>query len=303
MRLMLEKVEKISKELEKRDTLLENAVVRAKAAEEQVKQLSRLEEPSSSELAPASVSQNMHLHSNNNPSPDIPALMPGNFPQLPYTNPANWEDEDIYMGDNEAEKLKEEKMRRNAEKKGKFVRKGKAPRPEDKHTDDDIESDEDQLEEEKYMKVVKKGKAPRRNEEDSDIIIESDGDEIIDINIDDDEEIVANDPMSSSSFVHPPYRFSNPKGGAGPRLRENPSDGSPSQTSNTIPNPLDLPLDAVAAFTRTILGVMQEEGNIPRRKPTRKIVSEKIKQPAVREAGTRRKKLGVRKIPQRAPTD
>lgn len=334
MQLMLEKMDSISKELEKRDTLLAQAEVRAKvaeeqakAAEEQAKQSSRLEQPSSSGLAPAD-SQNMHLHSNNNPStPVMDPLLPNDLSQLPHSNLANWEDEDIYMGDNEADKLKEEKMRRKAAKKW------KAPQREDEHTDDDddIESDKDKLEEErKHTKVVQKGKAQQKKDgdsDDSDITIESDGDEMIDIDLDDDDDIVVNmvsvsnrtrsellssfsKDRSSSSFVHPPYKFSKPKGGAGPRLRAEPSqiqpdkDGRPSHTSNTASNPLGLAPDALAALTRTILGVMQQDNiPMPRRKPSRKIVSEKIKQPTVRETGTRRKELGVRKVSQKTSRD
>jgi hypothetical protein len=105
--------------------------------------------------------------------------------------------------------------------------------------------------------------------------------------------------------VPPPYKFSKPKGGAGPRLRAQPSqippntDGNsesddPPQALNTIPNPLNLPYDALAALTHTVLGVIGHRDDLlASRVKRRRITSEKIKQPTVRASKTRRKELGV----------
>jgi len=50
--------------------------------------------------------------------------------------------------------------------------------------------------------------------------------------------------------------------------------------------------------------VMQKDGNILRHVPRRKIISQKIKLPTVRESGTRRKKLAVGKLVDfKAPMD
>ena len=105
------------------------------------------------------------------------------------------------------------------------------------------------------------------------------------------------------SFVHPPYKFSKPRGGAGPRLQ-----GEPSQIHqdnlNTISNPLNLPLDELMTITCTILSVMQKEENILRHAPKRKIISQKIKMLMVRASGTRHKKLVVGKLVDfKAPMD
>ena len=73
-------------------------------------------------------------------------------------------------------------------------------------------------------------------------------------------------------------------------------NNSPPHSLNTIPNPLNLPLDTLAALTCTVLGVMQQHNNNPTSNLRRKIVSEKIKAPVVQERGTRCKVLTVRQF-------
>ena len=114
---MLEKMENMTKQLAKRDTLLEKAKVRAKEAEKLAEQLFQVDvinidmtaQPHSSKLAPA-VSQ---VHSNNNldiaPITPITPLLLCNSPLLPYNNPA---DDDMYMGNSESEGKKEERDRK-----------------------------------------------------------------------------------------------------------------------------------------------------------------------------------------------
>jgi hypothetical protein len=119
--------------------------------------------------------------------------------------------------------------------------------------------------------------------------------------------------------VPPPYKFSKPKGGAGPKLRAQspqariPSGGgdsdsesnddsssesdSPPQPLNSLPNPLDLSPEALTALTNTVLGVIgQRDDLMASRMKRRRIASQKIKQPTIRASMTRRKKLGVRQF-------
>ena len=135
-------------------------------------------------------------------------------------------------------------------------------------------------------------------------------------------------PSSGPSSVPRPYKFSKPRGGAGPRLRAQPSqipsddrDGSfesddpphikdsdsesdDPQPLNTIPNPLNLSNDALVALTNTVLGVIgQRDDLLASRVRRRRITSQKIKQPTIRASKTRRKELGVRQIvDQKTPT-
>ena len=120
-----------------------------------------------------------------------------------------------------------------------------------------------------------------------------------------------------------PYTFSKPKGGAGLKLRaqpsriprgdinstfNNPSDSSsesdnPPQPLNTLPNPLNLSNDALAALTNTVLGVIgQRDDLLASRMRRRRIRSEKIKQPTIRASKNRWKQLGVRQfVDQKTP--
>jgi hypothetical protein len=111
-----------------------------------------------------------------------------------------------------------------------------------------------------------------------------------------------------------PFRFSKPKGGAGPKLKAQPSrippgggdinsefdnpsgSANPPQPLNTLPNPLNLSLDALAALTNTVLGVIGQRDDLmaSQIKRRRRITSEKIKQPTIRASKTRRKMLGAK---------
>lgn len=102
-----------------------------------------------------------------------------------------------------------------------------------------------------------------------------------------------------------PYKFSKPKGGAGPRLQAQPSSDTdsnsefddPPQALNTIPNPLNLPHDALVALTNTVLGVIgQRDDLLASQMRRRRITSQKIKQPTIRASKTRRKVLGVKQF-------
>jgi hypothetical protein len=107
------------------------------------------------------------------------------------------------------------------------------------------------------------------------------------------------------SSVPRPYKFSKPKGGAGPRLQAQPSSDTdsnsefddPPQALNTIPNPLNLPHDALVALTNTVLGVIgQRDDLLASQMRRRRITSQKIKQPTIRASKTRRKVLGVKQF-------
>jgi hypothetical protein len=330
---MLEKMENMTKELRKRNTLLEKAEVRAKEVEKLAEQLSQVDvqtaRPHSSKLAPA-VSQ---VHSNNNL--DIASIAPitplplCNSPLLPYNNLGH---DDMYMGDSESDGQKERRDRKAAKKREKkrWQREKNSDDSdvtiksvEDRMVKQGIDCDDNNSDNKSYKwkrKAVKKGKAPQREENsDGNVMIGLDEDKMVeeglDFNEDDEDyEVVDADmasplnwtrsellssfsknPRFASSFVHPPYKFSKPRGGAGPRLW-----GKPSQihqdTSNMISNPLNLPLDELTTMTCTILSMMQKEGNILTHTPRRKIISQKIKMLTVWASGTRHKKLAVGKL-------
>lgn len=109
----------------------------------------------------------------------------------------------------------------------------------------------------------------------------------------------------------PPYKFSKPKGGTGPKIRAQPSrippddpfdpsdnnsDDAP-QLLNTLPNPLNLSNNALAALTNTVLGVIgQRDDLLASRMKRRRIALQKIKQLTIQASNTRRKKLGVRQL-------
>jgi hypothetical protein len=62
-------------------------------------------------------------------------------------------------------------------------------------------------------------------------------------------------------------------------------------------------MDALAALTNTVLGVIgQRDDLLASRMRRRRIASKKIKQPTIRASNTRRKELGVRQnIDQKVP--
>ena len=135
------------------------------------------------------------------------------------------------MGDNEAGKLKEDR---------KAVWKGKA-RQEEEGSNTTITSDDEALAQRQKAINVDMGQ----------------DNQVVEADIDD--QVIEAD---MSSLVCPPYKFSKPEGGTGPHLRMEPSQkkilpdtNSPPHALDTIPNPLNLPLDALAALTCTVLGV------------------------------------------------
>ena len=195
MQLMLEKMENMTKELEKRDTLVEKAEGRAIEAEKLARQLSEVNvvnvematQPQPSELAPA-VSQ---VHSNNHldVAPITPLLL-RDSPPLPYRNPA---DDDIYMGDSESDRQQKEGGKRKAVKKRRNRQREEnreCGSDEDRMVEEGLDLD-DNSDNESYKrkrKAVKKGKAPRREENSDD---GSDEDRIIEQRVifaDDDED-------------------------------------------------------------------------------------------------------------------
>ena len=83
MQLMLEKMKNITKKLKNKDILLKKAEVQTKEAEELAKQSSQID------LARVETAAQPYLH--------------------PFST-TQYEDEDMYMGDNKADKLKENRI-------------------------------------------------------------------------------------------------------------------------------------------------------------------------------------------------
>lgn len=110
--------------------------------------------------------------------------------------------------------------------------------------------------------------------------------------------IFLKNPRSSSSSVPAPYKFTR----RGPRPwaeHDSPEPDDPSHSLNAISNSLNFSPETLAAITRTILSVSQEKNvgtqDVPRR--GRKVRSEKIKMPTIREKNdNKRKKLTVRHL-------
>jgi cellobiose-specific phosphotransferase system component IIB len=166
---MLEKMENMTKELRKRDTLLEEAEVRAKEAEKLAEQLFQVDVqttwPHSSKLAPA-VSQ---VHSNNDldiaPITPITPLPLCNSPPLPYNNLG---DDDMYMGDSKSDGQKERRYRKAAKKREKRQQREKNSNDsditiksvEDRMVKQGVDCDDNNSDNESYKwkrKAVKKG--------------------------------------------------------------------------------------------------------------------------------------------------
>ncbi|KAF8817368.1 hypothetical protein BYT27DRAFT_7247260 [Phlegmacium glaucopus] len=184
------------------------------------------------------------------------------------------------MADSEAYKGGGKRIQKKVMQK----RKGRAREVEDSNSDTMSESDKGEGE----------GEAGRVKDV---VIVSSDTESKSD-------EVSSNIKPSGSSSVPPPYKFSKPKGGGGPRLQVKPSQvppdtdsssesDSPPHAINTIPNPLNLPHDALVVLTQTVLGVIRHKDILSTQKRRRKIKSRKIRQPTVRESGTSRKKLGA----------
>lgn len=181
MQSMLEKMENMSKELERRDTLVEKAEVRAIEAEKLARQLSQVDvvnvematQPHSSELASA-VSQ---VHSNNHldVAPITPLLL-CESPPLPYSNPA---DDDIYMGDSESDKQQKRGNRKAVKKRRNQQREENSDESDKDRSEKGLnwDNDSDNKVYKRKRKAVKKGKAPQREENsDNNPMIESDED-------------------------------------------------------------------------------------------------------------------------------
>ena len=183
-----------------------------------------------------------------------------------YEDEGVYEDEDVYMADNETQN----RLRKSIQKG-----KGKARQ---------VETEDEEME-----------NSEKSEEENGEMDDDEDAPEA---------ERVLNHSKGSST-VPRPYKFSKPKGGAGPKLRAQPSrilpddpseseSDNPPQPLNTLPNPLNLSHDALAALTNTVLGVIgQRDDLLASRMRRRRIASQKIKQPTIRASNTRRKELGV----------
>jgi hypothetical protein len=225
------------------------------------------------------------------------------------------------------------------------MRKGKARQVED--DDEEMRNSDIENEEKGKDRQVEDGDEEMKNSESYSRSInakqveneETDGD-FSDINFNFDEEepvrpYITPDSLLLSlskgpSSVPRPYKFSKPKGGAGPRPRaqtplddrgsgsepDEPDDplytnsnsdfdDDPPHPLNNIPNSLNLPHDALVALTNTVLGVIGQRDDLcASRMKRRRITSEKIKQPTIRASMTRRKQLGVRRfVDQKTPAD
>ena len=146
MQSMLEKVENITKELKNQDILLEKAEVRAMEAKELAKQSSWAsmetdiptqpylqEQSTQSSQASMETATSTQPYSREQLSAILQDVSPHNPSLLPFSNTTGHKDEDMYMGDNEAGKLKEDR---------KAVWKGKA-RQEEEGSDTTITSDDE----------------------------------------------------------------------------------------------------------------------------------------------------------------
>ena len=208
---ILEKMVNMTKELAKRDTLLEKAKVWAKEAEKLVEQLSQvdvinMEIAHSSELAPA-VSQ---VHSKNDLDiASITSLLLRNSPLLPYNNPA---DDKIYMGNSGLDR--QERRNRKVVKKGEKKRNNQQREKnsndsdvtiksvEDRMVKQGVDCDDDNSDNKRKRKAVKKGKAPQREENSNgNLIIGSDKDmtveEVLDFDEDEEDYEVVDTDMAS----------------------------------------------------------------------------------------------------------
>ncbi|KAF8805354.1 hypothetical protein BYT27DRAFT_7213264 [Phlegmacium glaucopus] len=263
MESLVQKVDHITEELKTKDAILERVQAKEtkKLAEEEV---GKPVDATNSGEQPLALLQNTNPHSNNPQSANSGHPLPLNPPLL-FSRPTRDEDEDMYMGDSEADKLEG----KGTQKKTMRKRKGKAWEVEDHNSDTMSELDMSELDVSRSdMSGSDKGELDK-------------GEEAPRVKV-----VIP----SGSSRVQPPYKFLKPKGGGGPCLQVKPSqvlpdtDGSsesdnPPHVFNTIPNPLNLPHDTLVALTQTILGVIGQKDILSTQKRRRKIKSEKIKQP------------------------
>jgi hypothetical protein len=109
MWLLLQKIDNVSEKLKEKDTLLAQAEIQARGKTEELRAkdilLARAEDSSKQPPAP---SQENHL------SPNIRYHLPPSSPP-----PTMYEDEDVYMGDNEADELRGERRKAMRKRKGK----------------------------------------------------------------------------------------------------------------------------------------------------------------------------------------
>ena len=121
MESLLQKVDNITEELKVKDILLARIEVQAKESEKLAKQLSQ-----DLRKQPPALTQDTYPRSDNCLSPDSGHLLPpssplpllfGNSP-TPFSSLSRYED-DVYMGDNEADKLREKKTFKKGLQKGK----------------------------------------------------------------------------------------------------------------------------------------------------------------------------------------
>src|SRR5271155_1731867 len=111
MEFLLQRVEDINQELKTKDNLLAIAQGRVRAAEELASRVNAAvsietaTQPDSNESPPA-VLPVMHINSSNH-------LPPLSLLPLPFCNSAIYDDEDVNMGDSEADKQAEERERRH----------------------------------------------------------------------------------------------------------------------------------------------------------------------------------------------
>jgi hypothetical protein len=132
MESLLQKVDDITEELKVKDMRFAEAEVQVIGAESQ----------DSSKKPPAL----QKTYSDNHLSPNSGQLLPlGGPPSLPLCSPTRNEDEDIYMGENEGDKLKE------AKRYAKEIRKVRFLRQEEGRKDSDTES-------ESYKRTMRKRK-------------------------------------------------------------------------------------------------------------------------------------------------
>ena len=159
----MQKVDNITEELKAKDILLARAEVHARGTEKPAKQLFQ-----GSSGQPPTLSQENHLSSS-----EIRYRLP---PNIPPSLKHIYEDEDIYMGDNEAEQIEDEGINESDMRK----RKGKARHVEDEDEDKDDDEDEDEDEDEGIDEIhmrKRKGKARHVEDEDEDEDEDDDKDE------------------------------------------------------------------------------------------------------------------------------
>ena len=121
MESLLQKVDNITEELKVKDILLARIEVQAKESEKLAEQLFQ----DLSKQWPA-LTQDTYPHSDNCLSPNSGHLLPPSPSPLlfhnsptPFSSLSRYEDENVYMGDNEADKLREEKTFKKGLQKGK----------------------------------------------------------------------------------------------------------------------------------------------------------------------------------------